>query len=159
MNQQELTPFALFLQDYMWNQRPPLSRAGLAQRVNLPKQTISTWFVNGSIPRPSTVIILAKRLGLSARDLLAVAGYAPDRYLNETEWLATEEHPTAEEVFAYLRTQLEHDASLTMKERKRILAHVRELQEHYASPSIDAGNDSAAPSIGDAMRPKVRLAR
>lgn len=150
VSQQELTPFALFLQEYMWSQRPPLNRATLAQRVNLPKQTISTWFVNRSIPRPSTVIILAKRLGLSARELLTVAGYEPDRYLNDADWLASEEQLPADEVFDFIIHEIQLSDKYKPSERAKIIAHIEELRHRYESDEKDER---------DSHSPKVKLAR
>lgn len=147
MSQQELTPFALYLQDYMWSQRPPLNRTTLAQRVGLPKQSVNIWFVNRSVPRPMTVILLAKRLGLPVRELLSAAGYDADRYLSDAALLTSEDRSVADEVFDYIRQDIEQATDLRPTERSKVVRRLEELRERYEADR------------GDADDPKVRLAR
>lgn len=144
-----MTPFAVYLQNYMWSQRPPLNRSTLAQRVNMPKQTVNTWFINGAVPRPTTVILLAKRLGLSPRELLNVAGYDADRYISEMSLLTPEDKSVAEEFFLYLVEQITHDTSFTEREKHRILEALRVVQERYVAG--DTG-DSPDPKVSSLAR-------
>lgn len=128
------TPFAAMLQQYMWKRRePPITAARLASEIGINRQTVLNW-LNGSRPAADMLPSVAEKIGVSLVEVYRAAGYPVPAELQQRE-----------DVFAYLRERLEKDASLTPKERRRILDHVRELQERYVN-----GDDTDSPKASAA---------
>jgi hypothetical protein len=68
------TDFALYLQDYMWSKRPPLTPGQLAYKVGFSPQTISGWLNGGRIPPPAHLAVIAEKLSIPLHDLYVAAG-------------------------------------------------------------------------------------
>lgn len=113
------TPFAAMLQQYMWKRRePPITAARLANEIGINRQTVLNW-LGGSRPTADMLPLVAEKIGVPLVEVYRAAGYPVPTELAGTE------------IFEYLHKNIEADASLTVKERKRILEYVRKLQERY----------------------------
>lgn len=71
----ELTPFAELIQDYMWRQRPPLSASKFAHRLGVAKGTVWNWLHARRLPPPSVLAMIHQKTGIALRDLYEAAGY------------------------------------------------------------------------------------
>lgn len=70
----ELTPFAQLLADYMRQDWPPVTIPKLAERTHVSVQSVYDWFNKGTLPRASTIELIAEGTGIPRRDLYQAAG-------------------------------------------------------------------------------------
>lgn len=81
---EQLTPFARLVREWMWRQVPPMSVPQLADLTGISKQAIWGWFQHDSLPRRDTVLALARATGLDTDELLRAAGL-PDTRASEVK--------------------------------------------------------------------------
>lgn len=72
----DLTPFAQTIRDWMWSQRPPMTVAGFAAHIGVPKTTVWGWFRGGRLPIPTTLDRVAARTSLPIGELYDLCGYS-----------------------------------------------------------------------------------
>lgn len=134
--------FAELLQNYMWDQRPPLSQVEFARQLGIGRTTLTNW-LSGGRPEMALLFVVNERTGIPLNRLMETAGYpaAPD--------------PDA--AFEYILADLRADPDLAEDERAFLVRRISELRERYSlertspEPSEPEGSEGSHP--GSATSP------
>lgn len=110
-------PFAELLQNYMWDQRPPLQKTEFAQQLGIGRSTLVNW-LNGAKPEMALLFVVQERTGIPLRRLMEAAGYPTV--------------PDPDAAFEYILDDLRRDAQLAEDERDFLIRRISELRERYS---------------------------
>lgn len=123
---EELTPFARLIRDYLFSFKPTKTVADLARETGITSQTIWDWMHNDVVPRRATILQLHDSTGIALNDLYRAAGIADDE----------------EEAWQRIEQFIENEDRLPQEKRKQAVAAIHGLRMEYHLDSIQAESAS-----------------